>query len=266
MYSFYLILLSIIRFLGAFIFFDYYRKEKHLRFIALTGGFLFLALSPLIEFMILDLSNIAQYNFIFLLSEISSTLGIYLLALIFFAYVSDYNRKIEVLLGAIISVGLIFLYVVVSFDITYIFVQIIQLIIIGSVFFHAILNRTRFLSLARNSIYLFILIAILIVFNLLMTIFTSNIELEIVLSLSTITLSVFGIFIYVHLEYTLVLTQKYLLKDNYSHNLAQILQAIMGRVEFAKGNVNSTEVESQLDKVIEDCTKGSNLLYKIREL
>jgi hypothetical protein len=72
----------------------YYRKEKHLRFIALVGGFIFLALSPLIEFFILDLTDIALYDFVFLLSEISSTLGISLLVLTFFAHVSEYDRKI----------------------------------------------------------------------------------------------------------------------------------------------------------------------------
>jgi len=94
----------------------------------------------------------------------------------------------------------------------------------------------------------------------------SNLELEVILALSTVSLSAFGIFIYVHLEYTILLTQKYLLKDDYSHKLAQIMQAIMGRVEFAKGNIDSKEVQSQLNEAMEDCVNGSNLLYKIREL
>ena len=58
MYSYYLILLGIIRLLGVIIFFDYYRKEKRLRFLVLTSAFFFLALSPLIELIILDLSDI----------------------------------------------------------------------------------------------------------------------------------------------------------------------------------------------------------------
>ncbi len=266
MYSFYLILLSIIRILGVIIFLDYYRKEGHIRFLALTVGFLLLAFSPLTEFLILDLTDVTIYNFIFFISEIFSTLGIYMLALVFFAYVSDYDRKIEVFLGALISLGLLIVHFVVPIDIAYIVVQIIQLMIIGGVFYHAIFKRTRFLALASNSIYFFIFIAVLIVFNLVLSILPSNLELEVILSLSAISVSAFGIFIYVHLEYTLLLTQKYLLKDDYSHKLAQILQAIMGRVEYAKGNIKSEEVESQLNEAMEDCTKGSNLLYKIREL
>jgi hypothetical protein len=266
MYSFYLILLSIIRFLGALIFLDYYRKEKLIRFIALAGGFTFLALSPLVEFFILDLSDLDLYNLIFLMSEVFSTLGVYLLALVFFAYVSHYDRKIEVIIGALISIGIFISYFVVSIDIAYIVVQVIQFIIVVSVFFHAVLKRDRFLELASNSIYFFLFIAILIVLNLGLSILPSNLELEIIVSLSTISLSVFGVFIFVHLEYTLLLTQKYLLKDDYSHKLAQILQTIMGRVEFAKGNIDSKEVESQLNEAMEDCTKGRNLLYKIREL
>jgi signal transduction histidine kinase len=266
MYVYYLVLLSIIRFLGVIIFFDFYRKERRIRFIAQTGAFLFLAMSPLIEFFILDLSDIELYNFIFLISEIFSILGIFILALIFFDYVSDYDKKIELAIGTLISTGLILLYFVVPFDFLYLIIQFILLVIIASVFVHAIYNRTRFLTLTSNSIYFFIVIAILIVFNLLLSIDPFILELEILLSLSTISLSAFGIFIFVHLEYTLLLTQKNLLKDNYSHKLAQILQAIMGRVELAKRDVDSMDVESHLNEAMDDCTKGSNLLYKIREL
>jgi hypothetical protein len=266
MYAYYIGLLSIIRFLGVIIFIDYYRKEKRLRFLVLTVAFLFLAASPLIELIIIDLSDIALYEFIFLISETFAILGIYLLALIFFDYVSEYDKKYEMVIGAFLSIVLLLLYFILPFDVVDLIGQIIILMILLLVFFHGIYNRTRYLKLTNNSVYFFMLMAISIIFNVVLSNFPSSLELEIIVSLSSISISTFGIFIFVHLEYTLLLTKKNLIKDNYSHKLAQILQAIMGRVEFAKGNVNPKEVESQLNEAMEDCKKGSNLLYKIREL
>jgi hypothetical protein len=266
MYAYYLALLGIIRLLGVIIFIDYYRKENRFRFLVLTSAFFFLAMSPLIELIILDLSDIALYEFIFLISESFAILGIYLLALIFFDYVSEYDKKFELVIGVLLSIVLIVLYFVLPFDFVNLVGQFIILIIILLVFYHAIYNRTRYLELTSNSIYFFMLLAVLIFSNVILSNFPSSLELEIIVSLSSISISIFGIFIYVHLEYTLLLTKKNLLKDDYSHKLAQILQAIMGRVEFAKGNVDSEEIESQLNEAMEDCAKGSNLLYKIREL
>lgn len=78
----------------------------------------------------------------------------------------------------------------------------------------------------------------------------------------TILLSVMIMIFLIHLEHNVSVYNKNLLKDKYSHNLAQILQLIVGNIDLYKLNKQETQIEAAFDAAFD----GGKLLERIREL
>ena len=76
----------------------------------------------------------------------------------------------------------------------------------------------------------------------------------------------FLIFI-IHIEYNYGFILNFRLKDKYSHNLANMLQAILMTSDILEKKLLSTEEEGQFfDLLKEKCKEAAHLIKKIRKL
>lgn len=83
----------------------------------------------------------------------------------------------------------------------------------------------------------------------------------------SISSTVLLIILLVHLEYTISSREKYGLKDKYSHNLGNIIQAIKSSSELIKLSANLTSQEkSNLELINQKCKESVKLIKEIREL
>ena len=72
--------------------------------------------------------------------------------------------------------------------------------------------------------------------------------------------------LFIHLEYGITFTQKYGLKDKYSHNLGNIMQAISGAAFLINDNLDENQVLELKDLIQSKTKEASNLIDEIREL
>ena len=98
---------------------------------------------------------------------------------------------------------------------------------------------------------------------ILITEFIKDIEILVVLYFGfDIWVSVILILYLVHLEQAISLQDKFILKDAYSHDLANALQKVTGFIDIAL----TTQEEEDFDKAQEHILKAKELLQQIRKL
>jgi hypothetical protein len=82
-----------------------------------------------------------------------------------------------------------------------------------------------------------------------------------------ITSTILLIILLVHLEYTISSREKFELKDKYSHNLGNIMQAISSAYELFSSNIESVKESAELDNLLKSkITEAAKLIKDIREL
>jgi len=75
------------------------------------------------------------------------------------------------------------------------------------------------------------------------------------------------IILLVHLEYTISSREKYELKDKYSHNLGNIMQAITSAYELYSSKIESVKESAELDDLLKSkINETAELITDIREL
>lgn len=75
------------------------------------------------------------------------------------------------------------------------------------------------------------------------------------------------IILLLHLEYTISSRKKFELKDKYSHNLGNILQAISSAYELYSSKLEKAKGSAELDNMLKSkITEASKLIKDIREL
>ena len=74
------------------------------------------------------------------------------------------------------------------------------------------------------------------------------------------------IILLVHLEYGITFSQKYHLKDKYSHTLGNIMQAISGAAFLINDNLDENQVLELKDLIQSKTKEASDLIDEIREL
>lgn len=75
------------------------------------------------------------------------------------------------------------------------------------------------------------------------------------------------IILLVHLEYTISSREKYKLKDKYSHNLGNIMQAITSAYELYSLKIEGVKESTELDNLLKSkITEAAKLIKDIREL
>lgn len=271
-YTFYLTTLSIIRFIGGIVFLDFYFKYKDRKFILITLAFALLAVSPAIQIFLPDTATMLLENsnqnifseLLFILSEVMVTLCIFILIFILISYIRYVKKTVLVMGSSIIFLLPFILFPFIKFKGDFYFSQIIDLLLIVIAGIIIIINLKQFRVIAAN-VPIFFLVNIVVIFtNLSLGIIElRDVELEMI---TRIALSFITPFTFIHLEYNLLGNQKDKLKDNYSHNLSNILQIVSGRIYVISNAKNNEESENELNKLQSDVEDISDLINKIRKI
>ncbi len=265
-YYFILGSLILLRLLGFVIFFDFYRKNKELRFFHLSLATLFYALSPIIDLFIQDISGTSTYDFLYFISELTTVFALILFIYVFIQYTSTDNSYRLWFALSIILIMLVLTYPVIGFELSIFLVHILNLFLILITIAHIIRKWGVLAQIADNSAYFFFLSAIIIVINLSVSFIAESPETEFLQYTANVAISLLAIFIFVHLEYNRLSIQKYLLKDDYSHAVAQILQSLIGRLETSQRQENNEAAKTLIEEAIEDCLRVGDQLAKIRKI
>jgi hypothetical protein len=269
--------LAFIRIIGGLAFLDFYFQNKNNRFLQLTIGFILFAVSPTVQSFFPKLEEIIsdptlisdEMKFIFILGEVIMSIGIYILAIIFISYSTTISNKYKII-GAIPVIVLpMILYPILLFEITFYLTQAIVLILILGVAVFIIRHRQEIQQIAKNSSLFFLATIIVAVTNIILVLpIFGSIELFVTLELLTrIGVSLMVPLIFVHFEYNLLSVEKSTLKDQYSHDLAQLVQAASARLYLSSNKENvDDETRETLNKVQTDHMKIGELIKRIREI
>lgn len=271
-YSFYLAIHAFIRFIGGIVFLDFYFKYRYKRFLLLTFAFVLFTLNPAIQFnlpsldeLILEEANLQLTSkFIFIFSEILMTISVFLFGIVIMNYVKRIKTNIVIGGTSIIIFIPIALFPFISFEECFYLTQIQDLLIIFLILYCIIKNNKQYKKIANNVPIFFLITIIVVLLNLIITLFYLALEdLEL---LSRIGLTFLVPFVFIHLEYNLLGNQKAILKDNYSHNLSQILQISSGRFYLMLNAENEEEINKEIKNLQTDFEEISFLINKIRKI
>jgi hypothetical protein len=258
--------LILLRLLGSVIFIDFYRKRRGRRFLVLALATLCYAMSPTIDLFIQAIKETDLYYFLYFASELFTPLAFMLFIFVFFRYTrADISNQWWILgFTSILVIGL--LYPLVQFEIGLAFITLLNIVLVLITIEHILRNWNLLTQLAENSAYFFFVSAIIVFLNLLVGLINPTPETQFLQYAGNMIMSIFVVFIFVHLEYNRLSIQKYLMKDNYSHSVAQILQVLIGRLEAVLTNKDDSEAKELIEEAIEDCLKVGDQLTTIRRI
>jgi len=275
-----LLIVAILRILGIGISIDFYIEFKSSRYMILILGWslwLIAGVLPLFSFMVTE----AQlYEILILYNIILTTLGLLVLA---YSLTSNYltiQKRYIITYIVILFIVSHFLYFLANFNLTVSFVSIYQQIMWLYLILLPIFKWKVFRhSIDRHTWYYFFSILILGVSYIPIAIiiylrgfsyglYDSNDVILIsfnygYLLLITVLLNI----LLVHLEYRLTQREKHALKDRYSHNLGNALQAVYTALELSKNYDLNENDEDMILKTSQDKIKeAAELLKEIRDL
>ena len=270
-YSFILLILGFIRFMGGLIFLEFYIKYKTNRFLLLTLAFTLFALNPLIQIFLPSIDEMVSVDdpfiydkIIFIFSELLLAVAVLLFVGIILLYSRRFNTKYLFYGSILIVVIVTLLYPFLSFIELFYLIQIIDLLLIISVVPTVIYYRENLMRIAENIPFFVTLNIVIIVINLLTTFVDVLSFIEILTRIGYTFVTPFTL---LHLEYHLVALEKYELKDKYSHNLAQLLQLSSGRIYMmCKNREIDSVVEQGLNDLQDDLDQINDLIVKIRKI
>ena len=265
-YHFILGSLILLRLVGFVIFFDFYRKNKELRFLILSFATLAYSLSPFMDLFIQNIQGTTTYDFLFYLSELTTSLALLLFIFVFFRYTTTKTSKKPWVESFISIVLLVLLYPIIQLELGFLLIQIINLMLIVVTIVHIVRKWEVLTKLADNSAYFFFISALVIIINLIVTTVGDSPETDFLEYVSNVAISLLAVFIFVHLEYNRLSIQKYLMKDDYSHSVAQILQVLIGRLETSQKHHDVDEAKVLIEQAIEDCLRVGDQLANIRKI
>ena len=265
-YHFILGSLILLRLFGVIVFLDFYKKQRGRRFLVLAFAALCYAISPTLDLLIQAIKESEMYNFIFFISDLFAALSFLIFIFVFFRYTStDTSRYLWIF--AFVSILLLGLsYPLVQLELGLLLITLLDIIFVLITIGHIVRKWNLLTQLAENSAYFFFVSSLIIFLNLVVGLIEETPETVFIHYASNITISIFAVFIFVHLEYNRLSIQKYLMKDKYSHAVAQILQILVGRLETVLTNKDTSEAKVLIEGAIEDCLKVGDQLSTIRKI
>ncbi len=265
-YHFVLGSLILLRLFGFVIFFDFYRKNQEIRFLILSLAILTYAFSPVIDLFIQDIQGTSTYNFLFFISELATSLALILFLFVFFRYTTT-ETSTKAWLTILVSILIIAIsYPIVHLDLGILLIRGLNLVLIIITILHIIRKWEILTNIADNSAYFFFVSSIAIIIVLIVGTVGDSPETDFIQYVLNVGISFLAIFIFVHLEYNRLSIQKFLMKDDYSHSVAQILQVLIGRLETSQLQHNTEEAKMLIEQAIEDCLRVGDTLTKIRKI
>ncbi len=279
-----LVLLSLIVFifvrvigLGISIDFLYGTKAEKFKFLAL--GWLFWILGGLPPIFLNLVENIYLKEFFLVLNVFLTTLGVFILLWGFLKYFMTVSFKKMASLIIIFIIVTVLIFLITDYSVTITFCALfINLILISFFVIPPIKKKSFKKFMGRSIIWYYALILMLSLFFPVSIIINFqgygyglyNADEPVLIMLNyvpTIVASIVLIILLVHLEYTTSSRKQLELKDNYSHDLGNILQVISSAFELIEMKGRSESETSELGELLKDkLNEAAKQIRAIREL
>lgn len=269
----YIMILTLIQVTGFLIFIDYYLRFKQSRFLAIATGWLlnilgslsFLAIMQTEIMMVLISLDPFMLELAFTVTSIPFVLGTLSIGLGMVSYFTDVRLDVVgVAYVAFALTPLIFL-ILVDSSTAALVNQIEEISVYGFLVYIGLKHRNQVLGFSKSSYALFMVGA---VFSLGVTLVMQIKEFQI-LDLTVmlyfgfqIWLSLILVLFLIHLEHHISLQDKFLLKDAFSHEVAQYMQLAVGQLDLAE----LADERGQYQDIQKTILQASDLLHRIRKL
>ncbi|MFX1252557.1 MAG: hypothetical protein ACFFCZ_13205 [Promethearchaeota archaeon] len=262
----YLLIGLLVQIIGFFIFLEYYIKYKRLRFFIIILGWLSNILGTIPFFLLGLLSNFLLQAIFYMVSIILASFGILFLSIGVMTYFIEVKKRIVQYACFLILIIPLIPIVLVEFglaiEISIIITQIEQIIVLVTLIVIGIINRSKVMNFSKTSYSLFMITAVLALIERILNRFLES-DLTIIANYAiSVSLSIMLIIFLLHLEHSMSVHQKIIIKDTYSHDLAQLLQVIVGNLDLAQINYN----DERITEAIQASMQASELLLRIRQL
>ncbi|MFX0092673.1 MAG: hypothetical protein ACFFBD_13000 [Candidatus Hodarchaeota archaeon] len=266
--------LTLLRIICLVVFIDFYFKLKHQRFKILIFGWFIYILSPICAILSFIPPEGALAQLLYLFYGILASVGAFYIMLGFVMYF----RNIHFIVYSSVGLALLIVPIVLSFffpqEIAMGFALFAQFLVIVVAMFFVVKHRKLIKTAAGNSYYWVVAIVLVASLNVLAyaiffverTFYQTNELFPYGLGFTIGTSAVITLF-FLNFEHNVSLKAKELLKDKYSHNLANILQNVLGNIDLAlTSQLSDEEVQTSLNEAKENSIKAKNLIFQIRNL
>ncbi len=274
-----LIIFICVRVIGLVISLDFLKDTKAERFKFLTLGWFFWILGALTPIFSNLVENFYLKEFLLVLNVFFATLGtiFYFWGFLNYFMTVSFKKMVSLIIIFIISTVLFFL--ITDYAVTIAFCALFINVILFSTFVIPPIKKKRFKKYMGRSIIWYYVLVLTISFFLPVSIiiFLQGYEFGLYNAddpvlimfnyVPTIVTSICLIILLVHVEYTTSSRKQLELKDNYSHNLGNILQVISSAFELIEMKGRSESETSELGELLKDkLNEAAKQIREIREL
>ncbi|MHA2087694.1 MAG: hypothetical protein ACW972_05430 [Promethearchaeota archaeon] len=275
-----LIIFIFVRITGLAASIDFFHNTKDKKFIYITIGWLFWIIASIFPIFSSLVENTNIIKLFLVLNALFGLIGALFYTWGFYKYFITIQRSRVILLAIVVTVLLpVLLYVLVNFRMSIQFSALMLNFLIFGVYIFPHLYVKDLKKILGKSYVWYIATFVSLIFFIPVYIIISlsgynyglyeaeNSLLIILYYVPTITSSILFIILLVHLEYTISSSQKFDLKDKYSHNLGNIMQVINSSSDLISLTDKLNEQDKKSLKLIQKkCKEASKLIKNIRKL
>ncbi|MFX1320540.1 MAG: hypothetical protein ACFFAQ_02740 [Promethearchaeota archaeon] len=276
-----LIILTIIRIIAVIVSFDFFYDNKKKEFIYLIIGWFSWVIAGVLTIIgaVLEEGNFLE-NYVFFNSIFAALAGLYILAGVF-SYFIEIQNKIIVILTILIVILPLILFIFIGKNIGSLFASSVLILSIISIYLVLFLRFKPLKDKLGKSIRWYYITGFFLSMYIPLTVFialhgesieiynSSDMHLIMWYWLPGIISSVLIIIFLIHLEYNISYEHKKDLKDKYSHNLGNILQAVDTAQQLIICKIDTSKERDLLEviNILETKMKeGSDIIKEIRKL
>ena len=274
-----LIIVIFVRVIGLGISIDFLNGTKAEKFKFLTLGWVFWILGALIPIFSNLVENIYLKEFLLVLNAFLAALGTIFILWGFFKYFMTISFKKIASLIIIFIISTVLLFLITDYTVTITFCALFMNLLLVSTFIIPPIKIKSFKKfMGRSIIWYYASVLILSIFFTVSIIIVLqgyryglyNADDPVLIMFnynSIIALSILIIILLVHLEYTTSSRKQLELKDNYSHDLGNILQVISSAFELIEMKGRTEAETSELGELLKDkLNEAAKQIRDIREL
>jgi hypothetical protein len=277
--NFSLIVFSVLNVIGIFISYDIFAKSKDSKQLLILIGWIFWLISSLFP-LLLNVETIFELNQVIVyISTNFLAIGTFLIFASFTLYFFDYNKQFIIVSILIILLVGSFIFVAIEGEISITFLSFIRSLGIIGILGIFIIYRQRIKFVLSQSYRSIVFLALIIISNIFIGFFLqingaefpfyfeTNDILIILGAMGSINVIVTLIILFIYIEHGFSLLQNKELKDNYSHDIGNILQIILaaGNLIDPENKMDSKNKE-KIDMIIKKVEEAGELIKNIRKL
>lgn len=262
----YIVTLTVVQFTGFFVFFSYFYRfraiSKRNRFLIYSFGWFLSIISTLIFLIFMFSTDSLIQDLTYITAGILGALGTLFVGIGIISYFTKIKKGYYFLLvGLFIILPPITL--LLDRSATQLILNLERVFVFAFLLFIGVRHRQRVIEISLSSYILFLTGTFFSLILLLLTqyILTSDFLVILYFGLE-IWLAVILVLFLIHLEHSISIQEKFILKDAYSHDLANKMQKIVGYIDLAM----RTEDQNQYEEAQRVLQEANDLLFEIRKL